>query len=119
MSAEKKKLLIVMPTLSRGGGERVVSELSLVFAKNLDVVIAVFEKKSSYFYQWRIVDMGVPLSPRFFDRSFLFFKRLVRFKGVLAKEKPDFVMSLGAATSIMSLLVVKNPIIRVDMFISA
>ncbi|OHA70660.1 MAG: hypothetical protein A3D64_01440 [Candidatus Wildermuthbacteria bacterium RIFCSPHIGHO2_02_FULL_49_9] len=118
MSMKKKKLLIAMPTLSRGGGERVVSELSRVFAEHLDVVIAVFEKKASYPYKGRIIDLGIPLSPRFLDRILLFLKRLWRFKQAVDREKPDTVITLGLSVGLMAVLVVKNPVVRVDMFIS-
>ncbi|MFH1584678.1 MAG: glycosyltransferase [Patescibacteria group bacterium] len=114
-----KKLLILMPALSRGGGERVISELSRGFSEYIDIVIAVFERKRSYSYAGRIIDLQGPLSSRFFDRAFLFFRRLARLRGLLAQEKPDVVMSLGASANLMSIFAAKNPIVRVDMFISA
>lgn len=113
-----KKLLIVMPSLSRGGGERVVSVLSGAFAHHLDLVIAVFEQKPSYSYRGRIVNLNVPLSAGFQDRIVLFFKRLRKLKEVIVAERPDEVMSLGGSANLMSILAFRNPVVRVDMFIS-
>ncbi len=115
----KKKLLIITPTLWRGGGERVVAELSKVFAEHLEVVIVLFEKKVDYAYTGRIVSLDAPISEQFLKRILLFFMRFVKLKKVLFQERPDFVMSLGASAVILSILAAKNPIVRVDTFISA
>lgn len=115
----KKKLLIVTPTLSRGGGERVVAELSKVFAEHLEVVFVLFEKKVGYAYTGRIVSLDAPISEQFLKRAFLFFVRFFKLKKVLLQERPDLVMSLGASAIILSILAAKDPIVRVDTFIPA
>ncbi len=115
----KKKLLIITPTLSRGGGERVIAELSKVFAEHLEVVIALFEKKVGYGYTGRIVSLHSPISEQFLKRALLFFIRFFKLKKVLLQERPDLVMSLGASAIILSILAAKDPIVRVDTFIPA
>lgn len=119
MSArDRKKVFFLLPTLFQGGGERVVSELSLHLAKRYEVVIALFDEKVSYPYGGRIVSLNTSLSANLVAGIFLFAVRLVRLRSLLKKEQPDFVVSLGASANVLSLLVAKNPVVRVDMFIS-
>lgn len=113
-----KKVIFLLPTLFQGGGERVVSELSLNFPEHIEIVIVLYEEKITYPYRGRIISLGVPLTANFFLSIFYFFVRLYRFKRVLVKEKPDYVISLAASCNIMSLISGNNPIVRVDMFIS-
>jgi glycosyltransferase involved in cell wall biosynthesis len=115
---KKKKIIFLLPTLFQGGGERVVSELSLCFSSRMEVVIVVFEEKITYPFGGRIVSLGVPLSTNLIAGAYLFFIRLLRLCRVLAKEKPDYVISLAASANILSLLAAKNPIVHVDIFIS-
>ena len=118
MSRDRKKILFLIPTLFHGGGERVVSELSLHLSTRLDTVIALFDEKISYPFGGRIVSLRTPLSPNLFLGAYLFAVRLLRLHSLLKEEQPDFVVSLGASANILSLLAAKNPIVRVDMFIS-
>src|SRR3989344_809771 len=118
MSRDRKKILFLIPTLFHGGGERVVSELSLHLSTRLDTVIALFDEKISYPFGGRIVSLRTPLSPNLFLGAYLFAVRLLRLHSLLKEEQPDFVVSLGASANILGLLTAKNPIVRVDMFIS-
>ena len=115
---KKKKLFILLPTFFQGGGERVVSELSLNFPEQIETTIVLFEEKISYPYKGKIISLGLPLSQNIFLRVCYFFLRLLKFRKLVAKEQPDTVMSLGASANAISLLTKKRPIVRVDMFLS-
>ena len=56
-----KKIIFLIPTLSLGGGERVVSELSLNLPESIEKVIVLFKKEISYPYKGRIISLDIPL----------------------------------------------------------
>ncbi|MDP2641541.1 MAG: glycosyltransferase [Candidatus Yanofskybacteria bacterium] len=115
---QKKKILFFIPTLFQGGGERVVSELSLHLPDSLERVLVLFEEKISYPYKGKVVSLRAPLSTNGFLRIWYFFLRLFRFRKVLREERPDYVISLGNSANIINVLVNKRAIVRVDLFLS-
>lgn len=114
----RKKILFFIPTLAQGGGERVVSELSLHLPDFLESIIVLFENRISYPYKGRVLDLGTRISTSFFLRICYFFLRLFRFRRILEAERPDYVVSLGNSPNIINLLANKNPIVRVDLPVS-
>ncbi len=113
------KLLFFIPTLAQGGGERVVSELSLHLPETIERKIVLFENKVVYPYKGELINLGVPISLNFFLRGFYFFVRLFKFKNLLRKENPDYVVSFGAGANMMNLLLnSQKAIVRVDNFFS-
>lgn len=107
-----------MPDFYQAGGQRVVSDLSLNLPENIVQKIILFERKISFPYKGDIISLDAPLSLKFFKRFFGFFVRLHRFKKIIKKEKPDWVISLGNSANIINILSNKNSIVRVDMFLS-
>lgn len=95
-----------------------VSELSQNMPERIETVIILFEDKISYPYKGRVISLRVPLTANMFLGACYFFLRLYRFKKVLLRERPDYVISLGASPNLISLLAGIRPIVRVDMFIS-
>ena len=115
----KKKLLFFIPTLAQGGGERVVSELSLHTPETIERKIVLFENKVAYPYKGELINLEVPISLNFFLRGLYFFIRLFKFRKILAKERPDFVVSFGAGANMINLLLnSQKAIVRVDNFFS-
>tara|TARA_Y100000310_G_C20557724_1_gene751448 strand:- start:28 stop:1179 length:1152 start_codon:yes stop_codon:yes gene_type:complete len=115
----KKKILFLTPTLFHGGAERVISELSLHFPSEAELVLVVFEKKLSFPFNGRVVSLNIPLSLFLPLNSLLLFFRVWRFKKIVAKEAPDAVISAGASANIVSLLACpKLSVARVDNFVS-
>ncbi|MBI4122947.1 MAG: glycosyltransferase [Parcubacteria group bacterium] len=115
---QKKKILFLIPTLFRGGAERVISEVSLALPESMEPVIVVFEKKISYPYRGKLISLDSPISKNLFSRFFRFFVRWLRFLKVLAQEKPDCVVSAGASANAISILAHPRSVVRVDMHIS-
>ncbi len=113
-----KKLFFLLPDLYQAGGQRVVSEISLNLPENIKQTLVLFEDRVSFPYKGNLVSLGVPLSTNFLQRICAFFVRLYRFKKIVFKEKPDWVISLGNSANIINILSNKNSIIRVDMFLS-
>lgn len=115
---KKVKVFFIIPTLFQGGGERVVSELSLHFPENIETSIVLFENKISYPFKGKIIDLKTVISPIFFLRIYYFFVRLMRFRNIVRKENPDYVISVGNSANILNLFSNKNAVLRADFPIS-
>ena len=61
-----KKIIFLLPTLGTGGGERVISELTLALPKNIERTIVLFEEKIEYPYLGKIISLRVPLAVNYF-----------------------------------------------------
>ena len=99
------KVIFLIPTLSIGGGERVVSELSLNLPKSIDKVIVLFQKEISYPYKGRVISLNVPILQSPFLKIYnYYFLGLLKLKKIIKLEKPDYVMSFGLPANIMNIL---------------
>ncbi len=67
-----RKILVVVPSLARGGAERTVSRLTLEWERGgHDVSVAVFNAvNQAYRHGGRLLDLGAPARPRGFARLF-------------------------------------------------
>ncbi|MDO8577333.1 MAG: glycosyltransferase [Candidatus Wildermuthbacteria bacterium] len=110
-----RKLLFLIATLYQGGGERVVSELSLNFPPEIETTILLYENKISYPFKGRLLNLNVPISLNFFLRGFSFIMRFFKFRKVLAKERPDYVVSFGNSGNMMNILANPKAIVRIDL----
>ncbi len=115
----RKKIIFFLPTLSIGGGERVVSDLSLNFPDFIETVIVLLKNKVSYPYKGKLVCLDVPLSNSLLLRIYYFFICLFRFKKIIKKEKPDYVISFGPPLNIINLFSNKKNVLRVDNVMSS
>lgn len=114
-----RRIFFLLPTLGSGGGERVISELTQALSADMECVIILFEEKIEYPYKGKILSLGVPLSENYFYRFYAFFLRLSRFKKIIKKQKPDYVISLGTSANIINLLFSPKAVLRLDNYISA
>ena len=88
------KILVVVPSLHDGGAERVVSELTKEWAKDHEVVVALFDGSSPvYETGGRIVDLGLPGSMRATKKTRNAVLRPLRLGRVLRRERPDRIVS--------------------------
>src|SRR3989344_613980 len=113
-----KKVFFLLPNFYQAGGHRVVSELSFNLSEGLRQTLVLFENKVSFPFNGKIISLDVALSVNFLQRFYRFFIRLYRFKEIISKEKPDWVVSFGDSANIINILTNKNSIARVDMFLS-
>ncbi|MEK7509975.1 MAG: glycosyltransferase [Patescibacteria group bacterium] len=116
MSQQKKKILFFIPTLFYGGGERLVSELSLHLADSVESLIVLFEKKIAYPYEARLLSLDEPLSRNFFLRFYRLIPRFFKFRKIIKEEHPDGVITFGGAAALIALLLNTRPMVRVDSF---
>ncbi len=117
---KNKKVIFLMPTLSTGGGERIVSELSLSLPENIQRLIVVFESignKTSYPYQGKIISLDLPISSNFILKIRSFISGILQFKKIVKQEKPDYVVSFGGQLSIVNILASPKAWVTFESFI--
>lgn len=114
-----KKIIFLIPTLSMGGGERVVSELSLNMPENIERIIVLFNRQISYPYKGRLICLDIPLSNKLPLKIYYFFVALSRFRKIVKKEKPDYAVSFVRPANIINVLSGARTVLRVDSFLSS
>lgn len=115
---KKKKILFLTPSLGEGGGERVVSLLSLNFPPHIETTIAVFQNSILYPYEGRIVSLNIPTPKNIFLKIYFFILACARFKKVVREERPDAIISLGVMQNIVNPFTQKHTIVRVGNSLS-
>jgi len=94
MEQKNKKIIFVIPSLAKGGAERVVSLLSQEFKRRgYKVKIVIFNNKIEYNYGGEIVNINTPASSNYFVKLLRLFQRTVRLKRIFKKENPDYIFS--------------------------
>lgn len=96
-----------------------VSELSLNLPTDIERIIVLFNSQISYPYKGRLICLGIPLSNTFLAKIFYFFSALVRFRKIVKKEKPDYVISFVRPANIINVLSGARAVLRVDSFLSS
>src|SRR5439155_6766275 len=97
------KVMFLIPHVSGGGGERVLSDLSHGFGD--ETVLVVFEKKFSYPFKGRLISLDLPI-----DRSSVlsrftgFVRRALRFRRLLSQERPNVVISFMGEANLINAL---------------
>ncbi|MDO8633265.1 MAG: glycosyltransferase [Candidatus Wildermuthbacteria bacterium] len=114
---EKKKVLFFIATLAHGGAERLISELSLRL-HNCDVVIVISENKVSYRYKGKLVVLGVSFPQSFFPKVYCYFRRFLKLRSIVVKEKPDYVVSFGAYANLLNVFLPSKVILHTDAYYS-
>ena len=99
-----KKIIFLIPTLSIGGGERVVSDLSLNLPDSIERIIVLFKNEIFYPYKGKLISLDIPLFNGFFPKIYYFLKGFYRFKKIVSKERPDYIIAFGFPADLMCLL---------------
>ena len=88
------KLLVVIPSLHRGGAERVVSLLSQEWAKNHEVKVVVFDASNpAYAYGGELVDLDLSANRSWLGKGVQAIRRVVSLARLFREVKPDRVIS--------------------------
>lgn len=109
-----KKVIFLLPIWGGGGGEKVVSDLSFNLPGDIEKLVVVFKNKNCYPFNGAIISLNLSLSTNPFLKIFIFLRGYFKFKGIIRKEKPDYVISLGSLQNIINILSFKKSIVRVD-----
>jgi len=115
---KSKKVIFLAPLLAEGGGERVISELSLNLPENIEKVFVLFERKVDYPYKGRLISLDILFPKNFFLKLFCLIKAIFKFRKILKEEKPDWVISLGKMPNIINVLTNNRAIVREDVYLS-
>lgn len=116
---KNKKVIFLIPSLNIGGGERAVSELSLNLPVRIETTIVLFKNEVFYPYKGKLNFLNLPISRNFFSRAYSFFLGIYRFRKIIKKERPDWVISLGTPANLINVLSNQKAILRIDNFLSA
>ena len=99
------KILILTPNLKRGGAERVLSELSIQWSKNHNVILSLFDIKDiAYPYGGKIKSIGYPADSSILTKIYNFLMRINAFYKLTIKEKPDFIISFTESANFIAII---------------
>ena len=103
------KFLLLVPSLSRGGSERFISNLSLALSKEHDVVVCLFEPPTDYPTGGKLVCLDLPSKTRKISRILNVFARKRAVTRLVKREKADVILSvMKAGNRINTMLKVKG-----------
>lgn len=104
MFVKTERILYLLPTLGRGGAERVVARLSLESARTNEVFVAAFNAANPAFeFGGTLIDLNLPARAGL-TRATQLVRRAVRLRGLLREYRPDRILSFSESTSIPLLL---------------
>ena len=118
MAGDTVKIMLLIPHIAGGGGEKVLSEL----AHNLgtDVTLVLFEERFSYPFAGRVICLNMPVNRgSLFRRAYGFLRRGLRFMRVLRTERPDVVVSFMGEANLLNALLAPHPVVTVHNHLSA
>ena len=116
---KKTKIIFLLTSLSRGGGERVASELSLNLPDWVKTTIVLLKNQVSFPYKGKLVFLNLSTCKNFIAKIYCLFLSIYRFKKIIKEEKPDYVVSFGAPANAINVLINKKSILRIDSFMTA
>jgi glycosyltransferase involved in cell wall biosynthesis len=112
------KIMLVIPHVSDGGGEKVFSELACNLSG--EIVVVVFEEKFSYPIKGKVISLNAPIdraSPA--SRALGFVRRILRFRRTLRQQRPDVVLSFMGEANFINALLSHRPVLSVHTYLSA
>ena len=102
-----KKIMLIVPSLVRGGVERVVSILSKELSKYFEVYVIIYHGPVEYEIEEKLINLETPTGS-FLRKIKNTFYRVVKLKRLIKKISPDYIVSfMGNLQPILTL----NPVI--------
>ena len=103
---DKKKLLLIVPTLHQGGQERVVVRSAKILADKFEVTVAIFDDSEiGYDVEGlNIVNLKVPSSELKIFKLINILRRRAKLKSLKKKLQPDIAYSHGGTANIVNCL---------------
>jgi glycosyltransferase involved in cell wall biosynthesis len=113
------KLMFLIPHISDGGAEKILSDLSFNLGLG-EVVLVVFQEKQGYPFQGRLISMDLPIEKHSITARVLgFIRRTYRFRRLVSKERPDCVISFMGEANFINALVSPRPVLTVHNHLSS
>lgn len=99
------RILVVIPSLERGGAERVVSVLTQEWARQHDVTLALFDARDpAYPYGGRLVDLGCPAGSGVRCKAINAFLRVIRLSRLIRATQPDRIITFMESANFPAIL---------------
>lgn len=99
------KILVIIPSLHRGGAERVVSNLTQEWAKHHAVTLVVFDATSpAYPHGGKQVDLGLAAHSGIARKLLNAFARVFRLARVIRQVQPDRIISFMESANFPAIL---------------
>ncbi len=114
-----KKIILLVPTLNTGGGERVASELSMHLGNDFDVKLVLFRHEVIYPHKGEIISLNICGKGRLLFKIFSCIRGLIAFRSIVRKYEPDYVISFGHASNLINIFSGARAVLRVDNFYSS
>lgn len=101
MKIEPPPLLFVIPSLRRGGAERVIQLLSRELTKTTRVIVAIFDGRDAAFtIEGKLVDLNLPAATGLLEKVRIRRRRVRALQRLIDEEKPSQVIGFLEAASI-------------------
>lgn len=102
-----KKIMLIVPSLIRGGTERIVSVISKEFSKHYQVFVVIYHGPLEYEIEGKLININTPTGP-LSQKIKNIFIRVRKLKKIVREISPDYIVSfMGNLQPILTL----NPII--------
>jgi len=112
------KAMLVIPHVSGGGGEKVLSDLAC--SLRCEIVIVVFEEKFSYPIRGKLISLNASIDrSSVVRRAMGFIHRAILFRRVVQAERPDVVLSFMGEANLINALISHHPILTVHTHMSS
>ncbi|HER24668.1 MAG TPA: glycosyltransferase family 4 protein [Candidatus Atribacteria bacterium] len=98
-----KKLMLIVPSLVKGGVERVVSNLSKGLSNYYQVYVIIYHQPIEYDIEGELINLETPTGS-YYKKIINTFYRIIRLKRLIKKISPDFIVSfMGNLQPILTL----------------
>lgn len=112
--AERKKIGLLIPGMSRGGAERVAAILSKKLRDDFDVILIVYHcEKPAYSVAVDIIDMNLPAKPGLKNSLLNFVRRCSKLSQISTENKLDIIISFLNSANMVNAFSKKNDIKKI------
>lgn len=100
----RKNIALLIPNLSSGGAEKVISEVSIMLSKKFNVFLITFDENDpSYSYKGELVNMNLKSKGNFLLKIYTFFKRILILNKLKKKHKIDLTISFLRSSNLVNI----------------
>lgn len=105
MAIPKKKIALVIYSLGRGGAEKVLADLSLVFAQQHEVTLIIFDgRPTCRQYGGQLIDLNLPSVQGVFSKLWNLLKRAYVLRKLFKQHSYDHIISFMEHASFPAIL---------------
>ena len=106
-------LAFLIPTLHKGGAERIAASLSLGFPKEWKITFILFENKVEYRHRGGVVVLNTPINRGFVNDSISLLRAIFKLRNLIKERKIDAVISFDEMANIVNIFGGKRQILTI------